>query len=205
MSHAFTDDLTGLLCEKPFTTLLSEADDLFSLSQAGEHLKLQLAFNHRWLSSYQHGFAKIRAGAIGRPIAGYARKNDTLFVATEMINWAAHSTPIHFLGAHDIDLMRWYLSRTESSVSCDFVWIRGSFLSSGSLIDCRYADTKSINGANSGKQTSQSTLTKRLPSLLLCALVTYFLTNSGRCGVASRHCWSQREPGCGRWQNSRRF
>ena len=42
------------------------------------------------------------------PIAGYARKNDTIFVSTEMINWASQSTPIHFLGAHDIDLMRWY-------------------------------------------------------------------------------------------------
>ncbi|MFN2513535.1 MAG: Gfo/Idh/MocA family protein [Pyrinomonadaceae bacterium] len=97
-----------VLCEKPFTTLLSEADELLSLSQARKQLKLQVAFNHRWLSSYYHGFTKIRAGAIGRPIAGYARKNDTIYVSTEMINWASQSTPIHFLGAHDIDLMRWY-------------------------------------------------------------------------------------------------
>jgi predicted dehydrogenase len=27
-----------------------------------------------------------------------------------MINWAARSTPIHFLGAHDIDLLRWYFA-----------------------------------------------------------------------------------------------
>jgi predicted dehydrogenase len=99
-----------VLCEKPFTTLLSEADELLSLSQAREQLKLQVAFNHRWLSSYYHGFAKIRAGAIGRPIAGYARKNDTIHVSTEMINWASQSTPMHFLGAHDIDLMRWYFA-----------------------------------------------------------------------------------------------
>ncbi len=97
-----------VLCEKPFTTLLSEADELLSLSQARKQLKLQVAFNHRWLSSYHQGFTSIRAGAIGRPIAGYARKNDTIYVSTEMINWAAQSTPTHFLGAHDIDLMRWY-------------------------------------------------------------------------------------------------
>ena len=97
-----------VLCEKPFTTVLSEADELLSLSRARPQLKLQVAFNHRWLSSYYQGFASIRAGAIGRPIAGYARKNDTIYVSTEMINWAAQSTPIHFLGAHDIDLMRWY-------------------------------------------------------------------------------------------------
>lgn len=97
-----------VLCEKPFTTLLKEADELLALSNARDHLTLQVAFNHRWLSSYYHGFASIKAGAIGKPLAGFARKNDTIYVSTEMINWASQSTPIHFLGAHDIDLMRWY-------------------------------------------------------------------------------------------------
>jgi predicted dehydrogenase len=97
-----------VLCEKPFTTVLSEADELLALSKSRPQLKLQVAFNHRWLSSYYHGFATIRSGAIGRPVAGYARKNDTIYVSTELIKWADKSTPIHFLGAHDIDLMRWY-------------------------------------------------------------------------------------------------
>ncbi len=97
-----------VLCEKPFTTLLSEADELLALSNERPQLKLQVAFNHRWLSSYHHGFTTIQSGAIGHPIAGYARKNDTIYVSTEMINWASQTTPIHFLGAHDIDLMRWY-------------------------------------------------------------------------------------------------
>jgi predicted dehydrogenase len=97
-----------VLCEKPFTTLLAEADELLILNQVQAEQKLQVAFNHRWLSSYHQGFTSIRAGAIGDPIAGYARKNDTIYVSTEMIDWASQSTPIHFLGAHDIDLMRWY-------------------------------------------------------------------------------------------------
>src|SRR6266567_3697497 len=97
-----------VLCEKPFTTVLSEADELLALSRQHPDLRLQVAFNHRWLSSYHHGFTSIRQGAIGRPVAGYARKNDTIYVSTEMINWASRSTPIHFLGAHDIDLMRWF-------------------------------------------------------------------------------------------------
>lgn len=98
-----------VLCEKPFTTILSEADELLSLSRSRPQQKLQVAYNHRWLSSYYHGFAAIRRGDIGQPVAGYARKNDTIYVSTEMITWADQTTPIHFLGAHDIDLMRWYL------------------------------------------------------------------------------------------------
>jgi predicted dehydrogenase len=97
-----------VLCEKPFTTELSEADELLELSRSRPAQVLQVAFNHRWLSSYYHGFSSIRNGSIGKPLAGYARKNDTLFVSTEMIDWAARSTPIHFLGAHDIDLLRWF-------------------------------------------------------------------------------------------------
>jgi predicted dehydrogenase len=97
-----------VLCEKPFTTALAEADDLLTLSRSRPDQKLQVAFNHRWLSSYHQGAAAIARGDIGRPVAGYARKNDTIHVPTEMLPWAAQTTPIHFLGAHDIDLMRWY-------------------------------------------------------------------------------------------------
>jgi predicted dehydrogenase len=99
-----------ILCEKPFTTDLHDADELLKLAQGRPKQKLQVAFNHRWLSSYYQGFRSISNGDIGRPVAGYARKNDTIWVATEMINWAHQTTPIHFLGAHDIDLMRWYFA-----------------------------------------------------------------------------------------------
>ncbi|HXK02306.1 MAG TPA: Gfo/Idh/MocA family oxidoreductase [Verrucomicrobiae bacterium] len=97
-----------VLCEKPFTTDLGEADRLLELSRSRPRQKLQVAFNHRWLPSYNHGHASIRAGVIGPPVAGYARKNDTIWVSTEMLKWASRSTPVHFLGAHDIDLMRWF-------------------------------------------------------------------------------------------------
>lgn len=99
-----------VLSEKPFTTKLDEADALLQLSQSRPKQKLQVAFNHRWLAAYYKGFTSIQNGSIGKPIVGYARKNDTIWVSTEMISWAAQSTPIHFLGAHDIDLLRWYFA-----------------------------------------------------------------------------------------------
>ena len=104
-----------VLCEKPFTTNLAEADDLLRLTQARPRQKFQVAFNHRWLSSYHQGSVAIRNHDIGRPVAGYARKNDTIYVPTEMITWAADTTPMHFLGAHDIDLMRWYFGEEPAT------------------------------------------------------------------------------------------
>jgi predicted dehydrogenase len=97
-----------IFVEKPFTTEIKEADELIRLAQSTE-LKIQVAFNHRWLSPYSQAKALIAGGDIGKPLAGYARKNDTIFVPTEYIGWAGDTTPAWFLSSHDIDLMRWFL------------------------------------------------------------------------------------------------
>lgn len=96
------------LVEKPFTTSLAEADELIRVAERHNRI-VQVAFNHRWLSAYQQAKASINAGEIGPPLAGYARKNDTIYVATDYIHWARDTTPAWFLSSHDIDLMRWFL------------------------------------------------------------------------------------------------
>lgn len=95
--------------EKPFTTDLDEADQLIRLAQRTKK-KIQVAFNHRWLSSYYHGKVAVESGQIGAPLMGYARKNDTIYVSTEHIKWAGKTTSAWFLSSHDIDLMRWWLA-----------------------------------------------------------------------------------------------
>lgn len=95
--------------EKPFTTSVEEADELIRIADKAKK-KIQVAFNHRWLSAYHQAKTSIAAGEIGSPLAGYARKNDTIYVATEYITWAAETTPAWFLSSHDIDLMRWFLA-----------------------------------------------------------------------------------------------
>src|SRR6476469_1712677 len=48
-----------VLCEKPFTTDLDEADSLLALSRSRPKQKLQVAFNHRWMAAYDQGFTAI--------------------------------------------------------------------------------------------------------------------------------------------------
>jgi predicted dehydrogenase len=96
-----------LAIEKPMTTSTAEADELLRLSRSSGR-KVQVNYNHRWLGPYHHGKQAILKGDIGTPLAGFARKNDTIFVPTEYISWAARSTPAWFLSAHDVDLLRWY-------------------------------------------------------------------------------------------------
>lgn len=98
-----------VLVEKPFTTSIAEADKLNEIA-ARMGLKIQVAFNHRWLSPYQQAKTAILNGEIGDPLAGYARKNDTIFVSTEYIKWAGKTTPAWFLSSHDIDLVRWFFA-----------------------------------------------------------------------------------------------
>jgi predicted dehydrogenase len=97
-----------VLIEKPMTTDLAEADSLVQIARA-MNVKVQVAFNHRWLAPYYQGHAAIKSGSIGQPIAAYARKNDTIYVPTEYISWASQTTPAWFLSCHDIDLVGWYL------------------------------------------------------------------------------------------------
>ena len=96
-----------VLIEKPMTTNLAEADEIVRLAEASK-LKVQVAFNHRWLAPYHQGKVSIAAGEIGEPICAYARKNDTIFVPTKYINWAHQTTPAWFLSCHDIDLVTWF-------------------------------------------------------------------------------------------------
>src|SRR5579859_6400426 len=95
--------------EKPFTTSTAEADQLIRIAKRTGK-QIQVAFNHRWLSAYHEAKKLISSGEIGTPLAGYARKNDTIFVATEHISWAGETTCAWFLSSHDIDLMRWWLA-----------------------------------------------------------------------------------------------
>lgn len=95
--------------EKPFTTSTAEADALLRLAHEKKR-KIQVAFNHRWLSAYNQAHAAIAGGEIGSPLAGYARKNDTIQVSTHNIRWAGETTPAWLLSAHDIDLLRWFLA-----------------------------------------------------------------------------------------------
>ena len=97
-----------VLIEKPMTIDLREADSLLAIAETAK-VKVQVAFNHRWLPSYYQGYAAIEKNAIGRPLVAYARKNDTIYVPTEYISWAAQTTPAWFLSCHDIDLVRWLM------------------------------------------------------------------------------------------------
>ncbi|MCG5220813.1 Gfo/Idh/MocA family protein [Streptosporangium sp. KLBMP 9127] len=101
---AAADAGVHILVEKPFTTTVADADRaLAAIRRAG--VVAMCLFNHRWVPAYAQ--AKDQMHLLGDPVVGYARKNDTIYVPTEMIGWADKTTSAWFLSSHDIDLVTW--------------------------------------------------------------------------------------------------
>lgn len=93
-----------MLVEKPLTTDLAAADRATAaVEKAG--VTAMCLYNHRWVPAYAQ--AQDLMPQLGAPVLAYARKDDTIFVPTEMIAWAAKTTCAWFLSSHDIDLVTW--------------------------------------------------------------------------------------------------
>ena len=106
----------NVLVEKPMTTRQEEAEEILrTVEKTGK--KFQVNFNHRWLSAYHKIRAMIDAGDLGEPVIGFARKNNPVFVPTNMLaSWAKDSSPAWFMSSHDIDLMVWWFGASPVEV-----------------------------------------------------------------------------------------
>ncbi|GAB3447371.1 Gfo/Idh/MocA family protein [Actinophytocola sediminis] len=93
-----------VLVEKPFTTSVADADACVAAVRAAGVVAMCI-FNHRWIPAYAQ--AKDLIADLGAPAVGYARKDDTIYVPTEMLSWAGKTTCAWFLSSHDIDLVTW--------------------------------------------------------------------------------------------------
>jgi len=104
--------------EKPLTTDEGESRKIVAkVRETG--LKLQICYNHRWLAPYHNVKERISKGEIGKPLTGYARKNNPITVPTKMLpSWAKDSSPMWFQNSHDIDLMCWWFEDTPVEVKC---------------------------------------------------------------------------------------
>lgn len=92
--------------EKPLTTDVAQGEEIVAkVRDSG--LTLSVNYSNRWISAYAQTKQAIDAGQVGEILWAYARKNDTINVATEMLTWAAKSSPAWFLSSHDIDYVRW--------------------------------------------------------------------------------------------------
>jgi predicted dehydrogenase len=77
---------------------------------------LMVNYSQRFVPEFNWAKGQIAAGAIGRPLIVRSLKDDQISVPTEMLHWAAESSPIFFMTSHDLDLVRWYLEDEVETV-----------------------------------------------------------------------------------------
>jgi predicted dehydrogenase len=105
-----------VLVEKPLAT--TSADALTMIAEAQQRgLVLQVNYSQRYVPEYAWLKEQVAAGTIGAPAMVVSSKQDTIYVPTRMISWAAATSPIFFMSSHDIDLVTWFLDAQAESVS----------------------------------------------------------------------------------------
>jgi len=95
-----------VLVEKPLCTSFSDARRIQeAVHKAG--VRCVTAFSNRYNGPYVAAKQAILRGEIGTVRTFNGRLNDTVFVPTEMLSWAASSTPGWFLMSHVTDVAQW--------------------------------------------------------------------------------------------------
>jgi len=93
-----------VLIEKPLATTVAECEEILAARKA-EGVKLMVDFHNRWNLPFVNLRRAIAAGQLGSLMMMNIRLNDTRFVPTRMLSWAAKSSPLQFLGSHLVDLI----------------------------------------------------------------------------------------------------
>ena len=96
-----------VLLEKPMATNLEDAEAIVAAwERAGT--KLMINWSNRWQIPFAQIKEELDSGRLGEPLYCYARLNNSLFVPTKMLSWAANTRLPFWLICHRYDIARWY-------------------------------------------------------------------------------------------------
>jgi predicted dehydrogenase len=109
-----------VLVEKPLAMSVAEVEAVRAAAHQNR-VKVMTQFSHRWVPAYSQTKDLLSKGDLGTPVLAYARKNNPIFVPTEMIGWAGQTTPSWFLSSHDIDLVCWWFGSEPEEVYANAV------------------------------------------------------------------------------------
>lgn len=107
----------NIIEEKPFATTLEDAIAMYeAVERAGTRLFVDFANRASTLDIATRYV--IQQGLLGQVVYGESRLDDNIVVPTAMWgdrsrDWAAGSSPAHFLLSHVVDLLRWYFAPAE--------------------------------------------------------------------------------------------
>ncbi len=104
-----------LLCEKPMTASLAEAEEFVELARNGG-IKVQVGYILRYNETYRKVAGMIQAGAIGKPLVIRMAQNHHVMDWRKYRALLKGSSPIVDCGVHYIDVCRWFTGAEIESV-----------------------------------------------------------------------------------------
>ena len=97
-----------VLIEKPLATTPEDARTI--ISEAKKYgVRVAVDYHKRWDPASIQLKNALSEAKTGRAIRGYMSMDDIIDVPTKWFNWSDNSSPVHFLGTHCYDLIRWYM------------------------------------------------------------------------------------------------
>ena len=95
-----------VIVEKPLATTVEECKDILKARDDSGAI-LMVDYHNHWNLPFMQVKKMVESGEMGELQMINIRLNDTIYVPTKMLSWAAKSSPAHFLGSHVVDLIRW--------------------------------------------------------------------------------------------------
>jgi len=105
-----------VLVEKPLAMTPLDARAMIETADAHGRV-LMVNYSQRWLPEHRRIATLLEDGTLGAPAFVESHRWDAAWVPERMISWAAHTTPIHFMSSHDIDLILHWLGERVETVS----------------------------------------------------------------------------------------
>ncbi len=97
-----------VLVEKPLATTSADAYDIIEAAEKAG-VRVMVDYHKRWDPASIAVKNKLADAGTGKPVRGYMRMDNVYDVAINWLNWSSDSSPVHFVGTHCYDLIRWYM------------------------------------------------------------------------------------------------
>jgi len=104
-----------MLIEKPLATSYDDVERIVKAVRKN-NVRIMVDLHNRWSPPFAVAKQSLDNGELGKPISAYFRLNDQMWVATDMLSWAAKSSILWFLGSHAVDTVRWFFNDEVDTV-----------------------------------------------------------------------------------------
>ncbi len=97
-----------ILIEKPIATTVDDIERMM-IAIEENNVRAMVDLHNRWSPPFNATQQAVQNGEIGEIYSAYFRLNDIVWVATDLLPWAAKSSILWFLGSHSLDTLRWLI------------------------------------------------------------------------------------------------